>query len=1024
MLDGRRHSVDIPLSKALVALRRVRSLRDPSTNSMAKLSSHVDNIDWETDSFNGVSLHFANQCRRRNAGFDGGRTGSVSDPELDACREAENLNLGSLGRRRSESKKKIKVKKRLGCPPRLIGGGNGNGNGDGNVDFQTNVFDESVENNGHIEKALDISLNSQCESFERGVQKRRFRHGRQLITSEAARDDTGSCVASSYPSLSDEQIDGSSRSASLFANDDDDDDDDDRLVNYSNCGCGISCCWSRTPRLRESSAPSDVEDHPLLSGGGEKICLLEHKRSCSDVKNEIAPYRGSPRSLSHKFRPRKFSELLGQHVVARSLLNGILRGKITQLYLFHGPRGTGKTSTAKIFAAALNCLSLEETRPCGLCHECVLFSCGRSRDIKEVDPVKANRTEKFRSLLKYAARPPVSSRFKVLIIDECQLLHDETWASVLNCLDGLPRHVVFVMVTADLDSVPRNAVSRCQRHHFPKVNNCDIVNKLSRICVEEGLEFDKVALDFIAAKSNGSLRDAEMILDQLSLLGKRITISLTHELIGIVSDEELLDLLDLALSSDTANTVRRARELMSSRVDPMQLISQLANLIMDILAGRYQTGTEPGRIVFKRMTSEADLQKLRNVLKLLSETEKQLRTSRNQSTWLTVALLQLSSADVSSLDSNDSRTCATKPPDSKFCDTSTRGESFNRPVSCLVTDTNSQNLEIHRYSEEKLEAIWRGAVENCQSRKLRNFLQKEGKLSSVCVHHGLAVVEVEFCHRDHVSKAEKSWKFIASSLQLVLGCNVEITIKLGPRHPRKNLKLMNSCFGLWSCPCGKLSSINDGNYWSEYSDFASGRAIIGEKPVETCSIGHGSLFSPIHCHCKEAVAVVNEKSRRDQSHGSHGTLSTNAIQDGSTRKSQLRSHSPKLDGINHEIQVLSIQDPQAAKTNSSLQSPNAPHKICLRVQPQEKFELSIPQKQPFETYFCADDPYILCSSSNTLGNSSRDEELRPGKESELRVKKLRCWKAPKFMLRKGSQLRQHHQRCLSGGWILPCATST
>ncbi|KAF2293238.1 hypothetical protein GH714_040594 [Hevea brasiliensis] len=167
--------------------------------------------------------------------------------------------------------------------------------------------------------------------------------------------------------------------------------------------------------------------------------------------------------------------------------------------------------------------------------------------------------------------------------------------------------------------------------------------------------FDElVALDFIAARSNGSLRDAEMMLDQLSLLGKRITMSLAYELIGVVSDDELLDLLDLALSSDTSNTVIRARDLMRSRIDPMQLVTQLANLIMDILAGKCQEDTSEVRRKFsRRHASEMDMQRLSHALKILSETEKQLRMSKNQSTWLTVALLQLSSLESPSLDAND-----------------------------------------------------------------------------------------------------------------------------------------------------------------------------------------------------------------------------------------------------------------------------------------------------------------------------------------------------------------------------------
>ncbi|EEF39046.1 replication factor C / DNA polymerase III gamma-tau subunit, putative [Ricinus communis] len=187
--------------------------------------------------------------------------------------------------------------------------------------------------------------------------------------------------------------------------------------------------------------------------------------------------------------------------------------------------------------------------------------------------MRINRVERIRALIKNAAIPPVSSRFKVFIVDECHLLQGETWATILNSLENLSQHVVFVTVTPHLDKLPRSVVTHSQKYHFPKIKDADIAVKLKNICIEEGIDFDQVALDFIAAKSNGSLRDAEMMLDQMSLLGKRITMSLAYELVRVVSDDELLDLLDLVLSSDTSNTVIRARELMRSRIDPIQIVS-------------------------------------------------------------------------------------------------------------------------------------------------------------------------------------------------------------------------------------------------------------------------------------------------------------------------------------------------------------------------------------------------------------------------------------------------------------------
>ena len=542
-MDGRRHSVDIPISKTLVALRRVRSLRDPSTNSMSKFSALVDNLNWETSSSNGISLRFVNGFREggpdniglfglenltglREELYGGSRT---SDPKLFS---SENPGfIGNTGLAPAATKRidgldycgtiKEETSGKKSSSERYCGGLWENG-----LDLTNNTLSSNGLEGADSCNGPNLG-SSQAEQTDHATSNWKSRHKIQL-KSFTALGDVVSRVGSPCPSLSDALLEGSSRSTSLLAN------EESNAMNHNDRGCGIRRCWSRTPRFRESNLLSDVEDNPPLLGEvGERI-LSGQKWSLKCFNNEITPYSESPRSLSEKFRPKAFNELVGQNVVARSLLGAITRGRTTSFYLFHGPRGTGKTSASRIFAAALNCLLLEEHRPCGLCRECVLFFSGRSKDIKEIDAVRINQTGRMRSLIKHAISRPVSSRFKVFIIDECHLLRGETWATVLNSLDDLPQHVVFIMMTPSLDKLPRSAVPRSQRYHFPKIKEADIANKLRRICVEECVEFDQVALGFIAAKSNGSLRDAEMMLDQLSLLGKRITMSMAYELVSVI----------------------------------------------------------------------------------------------------------------------------------------------------------------------------------------------------------------------------------------------------------------------------------------------------------------------------------------------------------------------------------------------------------------------------------------------------------------------------------------------------------
>ncbi|RDX78397.1 Protein STICHEL-like 2, partial [Mucuna pruriens] len=941
-MDGRRHSVDIPISKTLVALRRVRSLRDPSTNSMSKLSSLVDNVHWENGSSNDISLRFSDAARpcdsddnaafrSRNLGFKGQREHNDADFGLNSGLWNSRLKPSVMSCQAGQQDGELVYSKpNLQC----ISGNKspsescGSNHGDRGLDMACIVLPSNNFKDGdscYVATARSSQLGRiDCsKSAKKSLRKNQVKPS-EIVGGIASH--VGSPCPSGYDAFS-------PYSASVGINQ-----DVDVLDNNDN-GCGISCCWSKSPRFRESNLYCEIEDRPLISKRVDETDLHAH-RSMRHNGGGISPNLETPRSLSMKFRPKSFSDLVGQNVVVRSLLGAISRGRITSFYLFHGPRGTGKTSASRIFAAALNCVSVEEQRPCGLCRECVIFFSGRSKDVKEVDSVRINRTDQVKSLVKNASIPPVSSRFKVFIIDECQLLNAETWASISSSLENLSQQVVFVMITPDLDKLPRSAVSRAQRYHFPKVKDADIVCRLETICAEEGLDFEQDALDFIAAKSCGSVRDAEMMLDQMSLLGKKINISLAYELTGIVSDDELLDLLDLALSSDTSNTVIRARELMRSRIDPLQLVSQLANLIMDILAGKCENGGSEVR-------TEADLQKLNNALKILSETEKQLRISKNQTTWFTVALLQLSSGDYPSVDAND-----TKLSLRGECN---GGQSLEHFATGLC-DNKSYRLGVPEDHKGTLDSIWYKATEMCHSSQLKTFLRKKGKLSSLHVDRSLAIAELEFHHRHHVSKAEKSWKVIASSLQFILGCNVELRITYTPCDSDSKYAKLRSSFSIFSCSRRirqhKSLSSNEQGSESDYADHTSENPMMKDR-TSTSDCGMDVVVTTLRS-CEGNLLSTGERflNRSFQETKEEGCNCAHL--DTST-----------LDSDNHSNcfpKTLWLQK----KFRSSYSS-----KLSFQgIQQQKDFVLSVPKCTCSGTYTYANGPCIFSSSCKNCTKAS------------------------------------------------------
>ncbi|KAG0566776.1 hypothetical protein KC19_7G086700 [Ceratodon purpureus] len=432
----------------------------------------------------------------------------------------------------------------------------------------------------------------------------------------------------------------------------------------------VSRASSRHGSQRDLQVPIDGENHaiPLLNEVQEPNDEVDEREAVSTYEQRDAPARETPvsarqsvekspkaaseqvstsrmskftRSMSQKYRPKSFRDVVGQTLVVKSLTTAVTKGKVAPVYLFAGPRGTGKTTCARVFAAALVCLNTEpHRRPCGLCRECATLTLNRSRDVKEVDVASCSDLEHIKALLNLS---PSNGRQQVFIIEGCDFLSVEVWTSFLKFLDEPPRNVVFILITTDgLERLPMAATSRCQKYHFGKLKESEIGTRLQVLAEKENLDVDEAALLLISSRADGSLRDAESMLDQLSLLDQTITLSMVQELSGLIPDEKLVNLLDMALAADTVNTVKGMRALLDAGIDSLSLVAQLASLITNILAGTFDLRRESRKKGFfsRNMSRREEQQRLRQALKVLAECEKQLRASSDRPTWLTAALLQ------------------------------------------------------------------------------------------------------------------------------------------------------------------------------------------------------------------------------------------------------------------------------------------------------------------------------------------------------------------------------------------------
>jgi len=244
--------------------------------------------------------------------------------------------------------------------------------------------------------------------------------------------------------------------------------------------------------------------------------------------------------LHHKYRPQTFAQLAGQDAIAQTLSNALTSGRIAPAYLFCGPRGTGKTSSARILAKSLNCMATDKPTPtpCGKCEACVSITNGSALDVIEIDAASNTGVDNIREIIERVQFAPVQCRYKVYVIDECHMLSTAAFNALLKTLEEPPSRVIFVLATTDPQRVLPTIISRCQRFDYRRIPLDAMVKHLRYIATEEYIDIDSGALSLVAQLSNGGMRDAESLLDQLSLLSGTITTQKVWDLVGSVSEQD------------------------------------------------------------------------------------------------------------------------------------------------------------------------------------------------------------------------------------------------------------------------------------------------------------------------------------------------------------------------------------------------------------------------------------------------------------------------------------------------------
>lgn len=502
--------------------------------------------------------------------------------------------------------------------------------------------------------------------------------------------------------------------------------------------------------------------------------------------------------LARRYRPQTFSEVVGQQHVAQALKNAIQQDRVAHAYLFTGARGVGKTSMARILAKALNCPAAENGNPCNHCEMCRAISTGSDVDVLEIDGASNRGIDDIRALRANVGIRSMRTRIKLYIIDEVHMLTKEAFNALLKTLEEPPPNVKFVFCTTEPQKVPDTILSRCQRFDFSSIATQAIAERLADIALQEGVEVANDAVELVARRAGGSMRDSQSLFDQLLAFGSdRIESADVNRLLGTADDERLLELLSSMVRKDLAQILQQTNEASQAGVQLSNLVDQLVNLFRDLMVvkagaeGVELLSVSPSqREVLQSTAGTLGMQTLMAAMQILSETKMRLARVPH-----TRALVDLAFVRISLLEDLDDLTqliqqasqnpgaVPAAPPQKKSPDLTSREQTVpsaqSPPSPPPAVAIMEEPVEVIPFSEAELPRIWQRLLERIEH-GIRNHLKQATKIVATGPSRILAEFESRFAFsHEYFRQKPESLRQIEKVLEEICGQPLQLKLELG-----------------------------------------------------------------------------------------------------------------------------------------------------------------------------------------------------------------------------------------------------